>query len=126
MTLLSQAFQFRTAYEITEDNSSHHLQRELIREEYVEFMGAYNDAFFLKENPTQEQKEHLLKELGDLVFVCFQFAACMGWDLDEAMDRIYVSNMSKLGEDGKPIRSVSGKVLKGPNYAPPNLSELVD
>lgn len=125
MTLLSQAFQFRTAYEITKDNSSHHLQKELIREEYLEFMDAYNDTF-LAENSTQEQKEHLLKELGDLVFVCFQFAACMGWDLDEAMNRIYVSNMSKLGEDGRPIRSAAGKVLKGPNYAPPNLSELVD
>jgi predicted HAD superfamily Cof-like phosphohydrolase len=122
MTLLSQAFEFRSAYEVTNENSSHHLQKELIREEYKEFMDAYNDAF---PQPTQEEKEHLLKELGDLVFVCYQFAACMGWDLDEAMNRIFLSNMSKLGEDGKPIRSGTGKVLKGPNYAPPNLSELV-
>lgn len=124
MTLLSQAFQFRTAYGVTTENSSHTLQKNLIKEEYQEFMEAYREAFLI-DNPAQDQKEHLLKELGDLVFVCYQFAACMGWDLDEAMNRIFLSNMSKLGEDGRPIRSATGKVLKGPNYAPPNLLELI-
>ena len=40
------------------------------------------------------------------------------WDgfLDEALDRVHQSNMSKLGEDGKPIYREDGKVLKGPNY----------
>ena len=47
------------------------------------------------------------------------------WDLDEAMIRVHESNMSKLGEDGKPIYRVDGKVLKGPNYKPPHLSDLV-
>ena len=42
----------------------------------------------------------------------------MEWDLEEALHRIHRSNMSKLGLDGKPIRRVDGKVLKGPNYAP--------
>ena len=49
----------------------------------------------------------------------------MGWFLDEALDRVHASNMSKLGEDGLPIYREDGKVLKGPNYAPPNLTDLI-
>lgn len=43
----------------------------------------------------------------------------------EAFKRVHASNMSKLGDDGKPIRREDGKVLKGPNYAPPVLTDLV-
>ena len=49
----------------------------------------------------------------------------MDWDLEEAMKRVHKSNLSKLGLDGKPIRRPDGKVLKGPEYQPPNLSDLV-
>ena len=66
-----------------------------------------------------------LNELADLVYVCYQYAANMDWDLDEALHRVHESNMSKLDEDGKPIYRDDGKVLKGPNYAPPNLDDLV-
>ena len=70
-------------------------------------------------------KVECLKELADLVYVCYQYAANMGWDLDETLHRVHESNMSKLDEDGKPIYRDDGKVLKGPNYAPPNLEDLV-
>jgi predicted HAD superfamily Cof-like phosphohydrolase len=63
--------------------------------------------------------------MADLVFVVFQAAALRGWDLDEALYRVFQSNMSKLDDDGKPIRRADGKVLKGPNYQPPDLSDLV-
>ncbi|MCB1562307.1 MAG: phosphoribosyl-ATP diphosphatase [Alphaproteobacteria bacterium] len=44
-----------------------------------------------------------------------------------AFDEVHASNMSKLGEDGKPIRRESdGKVLKGPNYWTPDLSKFID
>jgi len=66
-----------------------------------------------------------LKELADLVYVCYQYAANMNWFLDEALDRVHKSNMSKLGDDGKPIYRDDGKVLKGPNYAPPDLRDLI-
>lgn len=45
--------------------------------------------------------------------------------LDEAFRRVHASNMSKLGDDGKPIRREDGKVLKGPNYKPPVLIDLI-
>ena len=70
-------------------------------------------------------KEECLKELADLVYVCYQYAENMGWFLDEALDRVHKSNMSKLGEDGKPIYREDGKVLKGPNYQPPDLSDII-
>lgn len=94
------------------DNAADTLQRELINEEYKELIWATDN-------------ENELKELADLVFVCYQFAALKGWDLDEAMNRVFESNMSKLGPDGKPIRREDGKVLKGPNYIPPYLGDLV-
>jgi len=43
----------------------------------------------------------------------------------EAFKRVHESNMSKLGEDGKPIYREDGKVLKGPNYKEPDLGDLV-
>lgn len=45
--------------------------------------------------------------------------------IDEAFLRVHKSNMSKLGDDGKPIFREDGKVLKGPNYKKPDLSDLV-
>ena len=67
----------------------------------------------------------LLKELADLVYVTYGYAATFGWDLDEAVMRIHTSNMSKLDDDGKPIRREDGKVLKSSNYKPPILKDLV-
>lgn len=91
------------------------MQKALIDEEWSEFHEAFHFGFH----------EEQLKELADLVYVCYQYAANMEWNLDEAMDRVHASNMSKLGEDGKPIRRADGKILKGPNYQPPILSDLV-
>ena len=67
----------------------------------------------------------LLKELADLVYVTYGYAATFGWDLDEAVMRIHTSNMSKLDDDGKPIRREDGKILKSNNYKPPILKDLV-
>jgi len=92
------------------------IQKSLIDEEWSEF----HEAFYF------EEKEAQLKELCDLVYVCYQFAANEGWDLDEAMDRVHKSNMSKLDENGQPIYRPDGKVLKGPNYKPPNLTDLLN
>ena len=92
------------------------MQQALIAEEFKEF----NEAV------ANEPYENELKELADLVYVCFQYAENMEWDLEEALDRVHKSNMSKLGLDGKPIRRADGKVLKGPNYQPPILKDLIN
>ena len=93
----------------------------LVIEEFKEFIEA-EDLLF-RDNPTI--KAECLKELADLVYVCYQYAENMGWFLDEALDRVHKSNMSKLGEDGKPIYREDGKVLKGPNYKLPTLTDLI-
>ena len=116
MTLLDQAEEFRAAYNLTTNGNQRQTQKALIDEEWSEF----HEAFYFEDECDQ------LKELADLVYVCFQMAASQEWDLDEAMRRVHKSNMSKLGEDGKPIYRGDGKVLKGPNYAPPNLKDLTD
>ena len=98
------------------------LQARLIKEETMEFMEAIEDLYL---DPSTESKTSLLKELADIVFVCFQFAAAFDLDLDEASQRVFTSNMSKLGFNGKPIYREDGKILKGPNYTEPNLNNLV-
>jgi predicted HAD superfamily Cof-like phosphohydrolase len=52
------------------------------------------------------------------------FSAAMGWPLDEALDRVFESNMSKL-VDGKPVKNEFGKVIKPPHYHPPYLTDLI-
>lgn len=42
-----------------------------------------------------------------------------------ALEEVHRSNMTKLGDNGKPIISESGRVVKGPNYEPPNLKKVL-
>ena len=120
--LSSNAKEFRSIYQIINSNglATRTRQRNLITEEFKEFLEA--DGMLFRQSP--EFPANCLKELADLVYLCYQYAANMGWDLDEAMFRVHESNMSKLDDDGKPIFREDGKVLKGPNYKPPNLEDL--
>ena len=133
MTRQEEALEFRRVFkqEIC-DNISHYgfikqqlwgMQVGLIKEEAAEFVEAAEECFADPEN--MHRREDLLKELSDVVFVCYQFAAAFNLDLDKAMRLVFESNMSKLDEQGNPIFRADGKVLKGPNYAPPNLTECV-
>lgn len=120
-SLLQQAITFRQAMDQpinTTDENIHELQFTFIEEEFSEFRDEYEIEL------DGGSKENQLKELADLVFVCYQYAAARGWNLDVAMRRVFESNMSKL-VDGKPLRRSDGKVLKGPNYQPPILEDLL-
>ena len=121
--LTEQAKQFRSTYQIgnSKAKGTRTKQRDLMIEEFKEFLEA--DGFLFMHGANHQAD--CLKEIADLVYVCYQYAVNMGWDLDEALHRVHESNMSKLDEDGKPIYREDGKVLKGPNYAPPNLEDLV-
>ena len=99
------------------------MQLDLIEEEAGEFFDAAED---LMDTPDDiEKRINLVKELSDLVFVCYQFAAAFNINLDEAMFRVFDSNMSKLDDNGEAIFREDGKVLKGPNYRKPDLSVCV-
>ena len=121
--LSEQASEFRDVYKISNSRARtvSGYQKNLIVEEFKEFLEADGMLF----HHGQNVQEECLKELADLVYVCYQYATNMGWNLDEALNRVHVSNLSKLDEDGKPIYRNDGKVLKGPNYSPPNLKDLV-
>jgi len=133
MTLLEQAIKFRETFgqEILPNISRFgfikknlwDMQRALVLEEGSEFLSAVDECFADPEN--MQRREELIKELSDLVFVCYQFAATYGLDLDKAMQLVYESNLSKLDEQGKPIYREDGKVLKGPSYLPPDLADCL-
>lgn len=63
--------------------------------------------------------------LGDLLYVVNGMAIELGIPLDDVFDEIHRSNMSKLGEDGKPIYREDGKVLKGPSFFQPAISDIL-
>ncbi len=65
-------------------------------------------------------KKQIAKELADLLYVVYGTADAFGIDIDRVFEEVHRSNMSKL-VDGKPLKREDGKVLKGPNYTPPNL-----
>ena len=120
---LEQAREFRNSFNVKNSKtlSSRSMQKNLIVEEFKEFLEAEGMLF----RNSKTLHEEAIKELSDLVYVCYQYAANMGWDLDEALRRVHQSNMSKLDEDGKPTYREDGKVLKSANYQPPTLSDLV-
>jgi NTP pyrophosphatase (non-canonical NTP hydrolase) len=119
--LIEQAFVFRLAAEQSidpHDEQVQEMQMTLIREEFNELLEAHINE------DSDEDKLHTLKELADLVFVCYQYAVARNWNLDIALKRVFESNMSKF-VDGKPLRREDGKILKGPNYQPPFLKDLL-
>ena len=122
MSLLSNtAIEFRNAFKIPNSLSGRNRQKNLIVEEFKEFLEADHNMAMMH----PPDREACLKELADLIYVCAQYAENMNWDIEQALRRVHASNMSKLGQDGEPIYRKDGKVLKGPNYQPPDLSDLV-
>ena len=119
--LIEQAFVFRLAAEQSidpDDELTQDMQLTLIKEEFDELMEAH-----INEDVVAD-RIHTLKELADLVFVCYQYAMARNWNLDTAMKRVFESNMSKF-VDGVALRREDGKILKGPNYHRPFLDDLV-
>jgi NTP pyrophosphatase (non-canonical NTP hydrolase) len=119
--LMEQAFVFRLTAEQSidpDDERVQEMQMTLIREEFNELLEAHINE------DTYEDQIHTLKELADLVFVCYQYAVARNWNLDIALKRVFESNMSKF-VDGKPLRREDGKILKGPAYKPPILDDLI-
>ena len=98
------------------DEKTNKLRIELIKEELDELTEA------IKQNDLLEVADALT----DILYVTYGAGHAFGIDLDKCFDEVQNSNMSKLGEDGKPIYSESGKVMKGPNYFKPDLSKFIN
>tara|TARA_B100000989_G_scaffold148337_1_gene110538 strand:- start:284 stop:655 length:372 start_codon:yes stop_codon:yes gene_type:complete len=91
------------------------LRIDLIKEELDELTKA------MKNNDLLEVADALT----DILYVTYGAGHAFGIDLDKCFEEVQNSNMSKLGESGKPIYNESGKVMKGPNYFKPDLSKFV-
>jgi NTP pyrophosphatase (non-canonical NTP hydrolase) len=63
--------------------------------------------------------------LADIVYVAYGTAHVYGIDLDAVLDEVHASNMTKLGADGRPVRRADGKILKGPDYRPPDIAAVL-
>ena len=91
------------------------LRQNLIQEELDE----------LKEAIKQKNLTEVADALTDILYVTYGAGHAFGINLDKCFDEVQSSNMSKLGEDGKPIHNEAGKVMKGPNYFKPDLSKYI-
>ena len=91
------------------------LRYDLIKEELEELKIALENKDLLE----------VADALTDILYVTYGAGHALGIDLDKCFEEVQNSNMSKLGEDGKPIYNDSGKVMKGPKYFKPNLTKFV-
>ena len=92
------------------------LRYELIQEELHELQNAIK---------TKNLKE-VADALTDILYVTYGAGHAYGIDLDKCFKEVQKSNMSKLGEDGKPIYNEKGKVMKGSKYFEPNLKQFIE
>ena len=74
----------------------------------------------------QKDLKEVADALTDILYVTYGAGCAYGIDLDKCFKEVQRANMSKLGEDGKPIYNEKGKVMKGPNYTEPNLKQFVE
>ena len=92
------------------------LRYDLIKEELNELQNAIK---------TKNLKE-IADALTDILYVTYGAGHAYGIDLDKCFREVQRSNMSKLGEDGKPFYNEKGKVMKGPKYFEPNLKQFIE
>ncbi len=92
------------------------LRLDLIREELNELTEAMKNKDLIE----------VADALTDILYVTYGAGHAFGINLDKCFEEVQNSNMSKLGEDNKPIYNEFGKVMKGPNYFKPNLSKFIE
>ena len=98
------------------DDKTMQLRFDLIKEELNELEHAMK---------TKNLKE-IADALTDILYVTYGAGYAYGINLDKCFKEVQRANMSKLGNDGKPIYNEKGKVMKGPNYSEPNLKRFVE
>ena len=91
------------------------LRYDLIKEELEELKIAMENKDLLE----------VADALTDILYVTYGAGHAFGIDLDQCFEEVQNSNMSKLGDDGKPIFNEVGKVMKGPKYFKPDLSKFL-
>jgi len=113
METFSQEVKNRPSFSTDKINN---LRYDLIKEELEELKVAMENKDLLE----------VADALTDILYVTYGAGHALGIDLDKCFEEVQSSNMSKLGEDGKPIYNESGKVMKGPKYFKPDLAKFVN
>ena len=96
-------------------NKINDLRINLIEEELNEF----------KDAMSKKDLKEVADALTDILYVTYGAGHAFGINLDDCFEEVQKSNMSKLGNDGKPIYNEHGKVMKGQNYFKPNLNKFL-
>ena len=91
------------------------LRRKLLTEEFNEYLDASRFGDLVE----------TIDALADIVYIAYGTALEYGVDLDRVLAEVHRANMSKLGDDGAPIYREDGKVMKGPNYTPPDVKRVL-
>lgn len=94
------------------------LRFNLMKEENEEYLEAAN----------ANDLTEVADALGDMLYILCGTIIEHGMQhkIEEVFEEIQRSNMSKLGNDGKPIFREDGKVLKGPNYFRPDIKKILE
>lgn len=92
------------------------LRKRLLKEEYEEFLEAEDENDLVG----------IADALADIMYIVLGTAVSYGIPIDEVFDEVHRSNMSKVGEDGKPIHREDGKILKGKNYFKPDIVSILE
>ena len=100
------------------DAKTMELRIDLIEEE----LGELKDGILLGDGTLVDVADALT----DLLYVIYGAGHSFGINLDKCFEEVHNSNMSKLGNDGKPIYREDGKILKGKNFREPNLKEVLN
>ena len=79
----------------------------------------------LKDAIKKKDLKEVVDALTDILYVTYGAGHAFGVNLDKCFEEVQKSNMSKLGDNGKPIFNENGKVMKGPNYFKPNLDKFL-
>lgn len=121
----------------TVDYDRIHMRYALIAEEFAELTGAIygpqarriiEDRIALVQGYSDHRTRDVVETadaLADMVYVIYGMALESGIPLDDILEEVQRSNMSKLGEDNKPIYRADGKILKGPNFSEPNIKKIL-
>lgn len=118
------------------DRERIHMRMGLVSEEYQELTAALygeraGEIIEQAQVSAKDADDHtrdtieVADALADLVYVIYGMALECGIDLDAVLEEVQASNLSKLGEDGKPIYREDGKVLKGPGFFNPNIARAL-
>jgi hypothetical protein len=84
-----------------------------------------HDTLTRRDTTAASWDSRICQEIMQLELTLRGLLAILRVDYKDAFVEVFKSNMSKLGEDGKPLRREDGKILKGPNFFKPNLEPFI-